>query len=240
MRAPERSSTPTPITRTRAIRGTRRTSAVAAAARCSRWRARAPRAPRRSGVPAGAHLAHRVRLPDEPARPLRRLARAAGPLYRRVAARRVYVATKVDMLIHYLYLDEPELARWQSGLVDQEREAEARASTRRCSRSRRSRGAASGRPSGARCVPETDRSASSSSGASAASGWTSGALRGPTRRGYFRRTIRARKRTEIRLCYPTKKVASVAARRAVATRVAAAAAPSRSRSAPTRDRRPRP
>jgi hypothetical protein len=32
------------------------------------------------------------------------------------AARRVYTAPKVDMLIHYLYRDEPDPARWQSGL----------------------------------------------------------------------------------------------------------------------------
>jgi polysaccharide biosynthesis protein PslG len=32
------------------------------------------------------------------------------------AARRVYAAPKVEMLIHYLYRDEPDLARWQSGL----------------------------------------------------------------------------------------------------------------------------
>jgi hypothetical protein len=32
------------------------------------------------------------------------------------AARRVHAAPKVDMLIHYLYRDEPDLARWQSGL----------------------------------------------------------------------------------------------------------------------------
>ena len=32
------------------------------------------------------------------------------------AARRVFTAPKVDMLIHYLYRDEPELSRWQSGL----------------------------------------------------------------------------------------------------------------------------
>lgn len=32
------------------------------------------------------------------------------------AARRVYLAPKVDMLIHYIYRDEPELGRWQSGL----------------------------------------------------------------------------------------------------------------------------
>ena len=36
------------------------------------------------------------------------------------AARRVYLARKVDMLIHYLYRDEPELARWQSGLETDE------------------------------------------------------------------------------------------------------------------------
>jgi hypothetical protein len=32
------------------------------------------------------------------------------------AARRVYAAPKVEMLIHYLYRDEPDLERWQSGL----------------------------------------------------------------------------------------------------------------------------
>ena len=32
------------------------------------------------------------------------------------AARRVYAARRVDMLIHYLYRDEPDPARWQSGL----------------------------------------------------------------------------------------------------------------------------
>jgi polysaccharide biosynthesis protein PslG len=32
------------------------------------------------------------------------------------AARRVYAAPRVEMLIHYLYRDEPDLSRWQSGL----------------------------------------------------------------------------------------------------------------------------
>jgi hypothetical protein len=32
------------------------------------------------------------------------------------AARRVYTAPKVDVLIHYLYRDEPDIDRWQSGL----------------------------------------------------------------------------------------------------------------------------
>jgi hypothetical protein len=37
-------------------------------------------------------------------------------LYIGESALRVYEAPKVDLLIHYLYRDEPELARWQSGL----------------------------------------------------------------------------------------------------------------------------
>jgi hypothetical protein len=37
-------------------------------------------------------------------------------LYVGEAARRVYAAPKVDLLIHYLYRDEPDLGRWQSGL----------------------------------------------------------------------------------------------------------------------------
>lgn len=32
------------------------------------------------------------------------------------AARKAYATPRVDMLIHYLYRDEPDLARWQSGL----------------------------------------------------------------------------------------------------------------------------
>ena len=33
------------------------------------------------------------------------------------ASRRVYLAPRVDMLIHYLYRDEPDVGRWQSGLT---------------------------------------------------------------------------------------------------------------------------
>ena len=32
------------------------------------------------------------------------------------AAQRAFAARNVDMLIHYLYQDEPDVARWQSGL----------------------------------------------------------------------------------------------------------------------------
>ncbi len=47
--------------------------------------------------PFGVSLAHQARFIGE-------------------AARRVYAAPRVDMLVHYLYRDEPDLARWQSGL----------------------------------------------------------------------------------------------------------------------------
>jgi hypothetical protein len=46
------------------------------------------------------------------------------------AAWRVYKAPKVDLLIHYLYRDEPDLGRWQSGLETAEgRVKPARAAT---------------------------------------------------------------------------------------------------------------
>ena len=71
---------------------------------------------RRAGVPVRAHLADGVRLPDEPARRLRRHSMSSR---RGSSARprwKVYMAPKVDLLIHYLYRDEPDLGRWQSGL----------------------------------------------------------------------------------------------------------------------------
>ena len=37
--------------------------------------------------------------------------------YHAEASRRVYGTARVDMLIHYLYQDEPTAARWQSGLI---------------------------------------------------------------------------------------------------------------------------
>ena len=44
---------------------------------------------RRARLPVGADLAHRIRLPDEPARPLRRLVGEPGALHRRGRAARV-------------------------------------------------------------------------------------------------------------------------------------------------------
>ena len=63
-----------------------------------------------------AAVADRVRLPDEPARPLpRRLARAAGADDRPGRAPCLGAARRDD-LIHFLVKDEPSLGGWQSGL----------------------------------------------------------------------------------------------------------------------------
>lgn len=42
---------------------------------------------------------------------------AAQARYVGEAARRVFAAPRIDMLIHYLYRDEPEVGRWQSGFM---------------------------------------------------------------------------------------------------------------------------
>ena len=83
------------------------------------------------------------------------------------AAQRSFAARNVDMLIHYLYQDEPDVSRWQSGLRRRRRRRQALVSGRAAPRSRRSRASASARRSGARSAPEAAGSATccSSSGA---------------------------------------------------------------------------
>jgi hypothetical protein len=45
------------------------------------------------------------------------VSKAKQARYTADAALRAYLAPQVDMLVHYLLVDEPELARWQSGLL---------------------------------------------------------------------------------------------------------------------------
>lgn len=45
------------------------------------------------------------------------VSKAAQARYIGEAAHRVFKARNVDMLVHYLYRDEPEIGRWQSGLM---------------------------------------------------------------------------------------------------------------------------
>ena len=111
-----RGSTPTRTTRTPCTRGdtpfvggcTCKTITMAISSGCC--------PARRRRLPAGARLADRVRRTRR-TRPTTS-ASVGGEQARYIgeSARRVYAAPKVDMLIHYLYRDEPDLARWQSGL----------------------------------------------------------------------------------------------------------------------------
>ncbi len=69
--------------------------------------------------------AYQTNPPDDFGVSLERQARFIGE-----AARRVYAAPKVDLLVHYLYRDEPDLGRWQSGLETIDGQAKpARAAT---------------------------------------------------------------------------------------------------------------
>ena len=67
------------------------------------------------------------------------------------AARRVYEAAGVDMLIHFLYRDEPNLAAWQSGFLTVQGLRAASHSVPSSCRCRRRRGEVCGRCSGVRC-----------------------------------------------------------------------------------------
>ena len=54
-------------------------------------------------------------LPDEPPDGSLGVSKALQARYVAEAAYRVFAARNVDMLIQYLYQDEPEIGRWQSG-----------------------------------------------------------------------------------------------------------------------------
>ena len=125
------------------------------------------------------------------------------------AARRVYAARKVDMLVHYLYRDEPELARWQSGLETVDGRAKpALAATMLplAQVSRRSRRATlwgQVRPGdGPQRYVLQQR---------VGSRWISiGGVRLTNRAGYLTRTITARKGTRVRIWYPARRIPSPA------------------------------
>jgi hypothetical protein len=123
------------------------------------------------------------------------------------AAHRAYATPYVDMLIQYLYKDEPDAARWQSGLVT------AGGSPKLARRSAVLPLAQVSRR-GLRTVvwgqvrPEEGRQRyvlqQFRSGA-----WRSvGGVRTTTTRGFLSRTVRAGKGAKLRLWYPAGKVAS--------------------------------
>ena len=84
------------------------------------------------GVQApGAALVDGARLSVEPSRPDSRCRPALQASYIAAAAYKAWATPRVDLLIQYLYRDEPGLDRWQSGLVDVGRTPEARDRRRR-------------------------------------------------------------------------------------------------------------
>jgi hypothetical protein len=123
------------------------------------------------------------------------------------AARRVYQAPKVDMLIHYLYRDEPELARWQSGLETEDGLAKPALSATMLPLTQVARRASTTtlwgqvRPGDGRQQYVLQR-------------WTGGrwlAVGGSAStdgRGYLRRTVSAPKGAKLRLWYPARALAS--------------------------------
>jgi hypothetical protein len=123
------------------------------------------------------------------------------------AARRVYAAPKVEMLIHYLYRDEPDLRAWQSGLetVDGRPKPALNATMLPFVQVSR-KGAVTVvwgqvRPGKGRqrYVLEMER----------AGEWVPvGGTRLTSARGYFSRSVRAVKGTKLRLWYPARAIAS--------------------------------
>ncbi len=123
------------------------------------------------------------------------------------AARRVYDAPRVEMLIHYLYRDEPDLARWQSGLetVDGDPKPALSATmlplTQVTRKGSRTTVWGQVRPgSGPQAYVLQLRVGGT---------WTAvGRTSRTTARGYFRRTLGAAKGTQLRIWYPARRQAS--------------------------------
>ncbi|HXF98748.1 MAG TPA: hypothetical protein VNJ46_09085 [Gaiellaceae bacterium] len=123
------------------------------------------------------------------------------------AARRVYLAPRVDMLVHYLYRDEPDLARWQSGLetvAGRPKPALAATALPLAQVARRgSRTVVWGqvRPGEGRQRYVLQRLA--------ASRWVAiGPAARTSPRGYFVRTVTAPKGAKLRVWYPAQRLAS--------------------------------
>jgi len=135
------------------------------------------------------------------------VSRADQARYVGESARRVYAASKVDMLIHYLYRDEPNLDRWQSGLETIAGKAKPSLAATMLPLAQVSRRGnrttlwGQVRPGDGRqryALQSLERGR-----------WVSlGGTRRTSARGYLTRTVTARKGTKLRLWYPARRLAS--------------------------------
>jgi hypothetical protein len=123
------------------------------------------------------------------------------------AARRVYTLPKVDLLIHYLYRDEPDLARWQSGLETVAGRVKPALRSMMFPLVEVSRHGATTRVWG-QVRPGTGRQRYVLQLRGANSWAPLGGVRLSSARGYFTRTVHAGKGSRIRLWYPARRVAS--------------------------------
>ena len=186
---------------------TRRSSA-AASAPCSRWR-RSSGSLRIVGdaFPRAriwlTEYAYQTNPPDRFGVSLELQAQYVGE-----AARRVYSAPKVDMLIHYLYRDEPDIARLQSGLemINGKPKPALDATmfplAQIARRGDRTTVWGQVRPGEGRQRYVLQQLVDGR--------WVNiGRAASTDRRGYFRRTVRAAKGSQLRMLYPARRLTSV-------------------------------
>jgi hypothetical protein len=127
--------------------------------------------------------------------------------YHADASRRVYATARVDMLIHYLYQDEPDPARWQSGLISHRGSAKPALRSFSLPLAQVSR-------RGVRTVlwgqvrPHEGRERYILQQFRKGKWRTVGGKRITTPRGYLSRTVRAGRGAKFRIWYPRERLAS--------------------------------
>ena len=135
------------------------------------------------------------------------VSRALQARYHAEASRRVYVTPRVDLLIHYLYQDEPTASRWQSGLISHGGTAKPALRAFSLPLAQVSR-------TGVRTVlwgqvrPERGRQRYILQQFRNGNWRSVGGVRRTTSRGYLTRTVRAGRGAKFRIWYPADRLAS--------------------------------
>ena len=119
------------------------------------------------------------------------VSKAKQALYIGEAALRAYLAPRVDMLIQFLIQDEPEIDRWQSGVLTAQGQHEAVVRGAAAPARGARRAPAAGRRCGARSAPARARGATGSSSCGTAAGTPCSARSRTTAAGYFTRVVSA-------------------------------------------------
>jgi hypothetical protein len=132
---------------------------------------------------------------------------AQQALFLAQASQRTYAAPKVEILIQYLFRDEPDLGRWQSGLETVRGRPKPALNATMLPLVQVSR-------QGTRTTLWGQVRPGSGSQLYVLQTWRNGAwvgiggLRSTSSRGFLTRTVTAAKRTQLRLWYPARRIAS--------------------------------